>query len=273
MPHSTSAAFPQTHPAGALSPARRTWLLTLLLACYACGFIDRLIIAIVGPAIVRDLHLSDLEFGVLGGLAFALFFSIFGIPIAWAAERRSRVTIIALSVFVWSAMTMASAAAQNYLILLLCRLGVGLGEAGYAPISHAAISDAYPRERRASALAGFSLGLPVGALSGAVAGGALAQAYGWRVAMLVLGAPGLLLALLVALTAKDPPRGRWDAPVGALTRPSPTAAARALLSSRTLLHITAGASLTTIAANGINLFAPTYFVRRFTLSLADTGTL
>jgi len=255
------------------APGRRRWLLAVLTAVYTCAFIDRIIIAILGPAIIRDLGLTDLQFGLLGGMAFALFYTTFGVPIAWLAERRSRTAIIAVAVAVWSAMTMLCGVARTYGQLLLCRVGVGFGEAGCTPPAHSLISDYYPPGARASALAIYSVGVPLGATIGAVAGGWLAQTFDWRTAFLVVGAPGLVLALLVKFTLREPVRGQADGLASVPAAASFAVVLRRLAGTPTLRHVCAGCSLTTLAAHGINLFAPAYFVRRFGLGLAETGLI
>ena len=158
---SESVTAPPRYSAG-----YRTWFLALLVAIYACSFIDRVIISIVGQAIKVDLKLSDFQFGLLGGMAFALFYAVFGIPIARAAERRSRVTIISLCIALWSVMTALTGAAQNYLQLVVLRMGVGLGEGGCSPAAHSALSDIYPPNKRSSAIAIYSIGVPIGSMVG-----------------------------------------------------------------------------------------------------------
>jgi len=254
-------------------PGYRRWLLALLAAVYTCAFIDRIIIAILGPAIMRDLGLSDVEFGLLGGMAFALFYTTLGVPIAWLAERRSRTTIIAVAVAVWSAMTMLCGVARTFGQLLLCRVGVGIGEAGCTPPAHSLISDHYPPGARSSALAIYSIGVPLGATIGAVAGGWLAQTFDWRTAFVVVGAPGLVLALLVKLTLREPVRGQSDGLASVPPAPPFRTVLQRLMRTPTLRHVCAACSLTTLAAHGINLFAPTYFVRRFDLGLAEVGLI
>jgi predicted MFS family arabinose efflux permease len=253
------------------TPGGRAWFLFLLLATYTCGFIDRVIVATLGPAITADLGLSDLQFGLLGGLAFAVFYSAFGLPVARLAERRSRVNIIAWSVAIWSAMTALCGLAASYWQLLLCRMGVGVGEAGCTPPAASLISDLYPARERASALSIYSLGVPLGTTIGAIAGGWLAQTVGWRAAFLIVGLPGLLLALVVKLTLREPPRGHADGRTVPEEAPPLGAVIRRLRGRTSSLHILAGCAVTTLANNGIILFTPSYFVRRFEMGMADVG--
>lgn len=182
---------------------------------------DRQILAILNEDIIRDLHLSDAQMGMLGGLAFAIFYAGLGLPVAWLADRSNRVRIIAIALAVWSAFTAAGGLAQNFWHLLGARIGVGIGEAGSSPPSHSIIADLYPPVR-ASALSIYSLGLGLArrsgrssvALSQRITAGARVMAVGARrVAMYVIGLPGLLLALIIWLVVPEPKRGLSDAQV------------------------------------------------------------
>ncbi len=251
----------------------RRWLLTLLVAIYACSFIDRIIVSTVGPAIIKDLNLTDLEFGVLGGAVFALFYALFGMPIAWLAERFRRISIIAVCIALWSVMTLASGVAQNYWQLLFFRMGVGVGEGGCSPAAHSLLSDHYPPKQRASALAIYSAGVPLGAMLGAVGGGWLAQHFDWRMAFFVVGAPGLILALIARLTLREPARGHSEALQVAAKAPPLGAVFARLFRTSTFRHILAGFVLTNLAANGVNTFTPTYLNRSFDIGLAQVGLM
>ncbi|WP_301749496.1 MFS transporter [uncultured Erythrobacter sp.] len=180
--------------------------LWILLVVYVFNFIDRQIVNILAEPIARDLDLSDTQIGLMTGLAFALFYTVLGIPIARYADRgtTSRPKVIAVALAVWSAMTALCGLAQNFAQLLLARIGVGVGEAGCTPPAHSLISDMVPPERRASALAFYSLGIPVGTLLGMMIGGTLADHVGWREAFVIVGLPGVALALVVLFVIKDP---------------------------------------------------------------------
>ena len=180
--------------------------LWILLVVYVFNFIDRQIVNILAEPIARDLDLSDTQIGLMTGLAFALFYTVLGIPIARFADRgtTSRPKVIALALAVWSAMTALCGLAQNFAQLLLARIGVGVGEAGCTPPAHSLISDMVPPEKRASALAFYSLGIPVGTLLGMMIGGTLADHVGWREAFVIVGLPGVALALVVLFVIKDP---------------------------------------------------------------------
>lgn len=255
------------------SPRYRAWLLTVLVAAYACSFIDRIAITVVGQAVIADLHLSDLQFGLLGGMAFAVFYSAFGLPMARLAERRGRTLILGASIALWSIMTMLCGAAQNYVQLLIYRMGVGVGEAGCTPASHSLISDHYPAHRRASALSIYFLGVPVGILLGSVFGGWLGETLGWRMTMVAVGAPGLLLAAVAWLTLREPPRGMADRRAAGADAPPLSSVLVRVARVPSLRHLLVACTITTLAANGISTFAPTYFVRGFGLRLTDVGLL
>ncbi|MHC9087064.1 spinster family MFS transporter [Luteimonas sp. RIT-PG2_3] len=250
----------------------RAWLIILLILTYASNFMDRIIVATVGQAMKVDLQLSDLQLGLLGGMAFAFFYAVLGIPMARLSERYSRVKIIAACVAMWSLMTTLCGMAQNYAQLLLLRVGVGIGEAGSTPASHSLIADHFPPKRRASAFALYALGVPLGAFCGAILAGWIVQNMGWRSAFILLGLPGLLIALLTVLTLREPQRGLADGvvPTGEPV-PSLKEVLRLLLRKRTFIHLTLGCALIGFANFGINMFMPIYFNRVFDMSYAQAG--
>jgi predicted MFS family arabinose efflux permease len=251
----------------------RRWMLALLVAIYACSFIDRVIVATVGQAIKVDLRLSDTQFGMLTGPAFALFYVLFGMPVAWLAERFNRINIIALSVALWSAMTVLCGTALGYPQLLLYRMGVGVGEGGAGPAAQSLLSDHYPARQRATALAVYMIGVPLGTMLGAVAGGWLTQAFDWRTAFTVVGLPGLGLAVLARLTLREPPRGLSELADPAEKAPGLGATLRRLNSTSTFRFMAAGCVLTNLAGTGISQFTPTFLARTFALRPAEVGLL
>ncbi|WP_257538569.1 MFS transporter [Sphingobium sp. CFD-1] len=248
--------------------ARDRWFLLLLGAIYMFNFIDRTIIAVVGEAIRHDLRLSDLQLGMLGGLAFSLFYAVLGIPLARLAERYSRVRIIAVVTMLWSLMTALSGAAGSYFQLLLCRMGVGVGEAGFTPALVSMISDRFDAGRRAVVFSLIALGVPLGGAIAAVAGGAVAQAFGWRLALVAVGLPGILLALLLLATIAEPERkdagDRADTPPFGMVL-------RRLARSPAFLHLTFGSGFVGLVGFGTNLFLIPLLVRRFDLPLGQAG--
>jgi len=194
------------------------YALSLLTLVYSFSFIDRQLLAILQESIKSDLGLSDSQLGLMTGFAFALFYVTAGLPIARWADNGNRRNILALAVFIWSFMTALSGAAQSYLHLLMARIGVGVGEAGGNPPSHSMISDIFPPDKRATMLGIYFTGVNVGILFGFLLGGWLNEVFGWRVAFVVVGAPGILLALLVRYTMAEPGRGLVEGkPVGTQT--------------------------------------------------------
>lgn len=252
------------------SEGARLWFLLLLGLVYMFNFIDRTIISVLGEAIRRDLHLSDLQLGLLGGLSFSFFYAALGIPLARLAERRSRVGIIAIVTAVWSLMTTLSGAAGSFAQLLICRMGVGVGEAGFTPALVSMISDRFPPHRRAAAFSIIAIWVPIGGAIAATAGGYIAKVFGWRMAFLVLGAPGLILSMLVWLTLREPPR--LDAGDVSET-PSFGAVLRRIGRSRAFIHLTVGSGLVGMVNFGLGLFMIPLLVRRYGLDLAQAGLI
>jgi MFS family permease len=201
------------------APSYRFVVLGLLFVVYAFNFIDRQILGILAPAIKEDLQLTDTQLGELGGLAFALLYTTLGIPIAWLADRWSRTWIMTIALSVWSAFTAACGFAANFSQLFLMRVGVGVGEAGGVAPAYSIVSDYFPPRERARALAVYSFGIPVGSAAGIAIGGVLADLIDWRMAFVIVGLAGLLIAPVFRIAVREPPRGRYDAPVAAGQQP------------------------------------------------------
>lgn len=188
------------------SRAYRGYVLWLLLGVYIVNFLDRQVVNILAEPIKKELHLLDWQVGLLSGFAFGIVYTLLAFPLARAADRGNRSLIIAGCLAAWSVFTGACGLAQNFIQLLLARAGVGIGEAGCVPTSHALIADYTPKDKRASALAFYAMGTPLGSLLGLALGGVLNDYFGWRVAFLVAAAPGLVLSLLCVLTLREPRR-------------------------------------------------------------------
>ena len=265
------------------SAGYRRLVLTLLVVAYTLNFVDRTIIAAIGQAIKADLKLTDTQLGLLGGLYFALLYTLLGLPLARLAERASRVNIMAGAILLWSAFTALCGTAGSYATLAAYRFGVGVGEAGLSPPAHSLISDHYPPDRRASALSVYSLGVPIGTLVGAVAGTWLAQHYGWRVAFMAVGLPGVLVALAIRALIKEPPRGGSEPGGRVAAAPPPAsfahelretwAVARLLLGRWPVLNMVLGATLVSFAGYGGGQFILPYWIRAFGLSQAQAGAV
>jgi MFS family permease len=243
--------------------ADRRWALILLVAISTVAFIDRSILNTVGQAIKDDLRISDLQLGLLGGLAFALLYGVLGIPVARLAERKSRVAIISIALAVWSAMTALSGFANSFLHLLIARIGVGVGEAGAGPPSQSLLSDYYPPEKRASAFSILGLATPFGIVLGGLGGAIVAQHFGWRAAFFVVGLPGLLLAAVAWLTLKEPPRGFSEGRNDKSEAPPFKDVLRRLFSSPTFRHILMAAVVVNfVGFSGMSFLHP-FMVRTF----------
>src|SRR6476646_1228123 len=247
-------------------PPRARLVLVLLLLAYIFNFLDRQILGILGPAIKADLHLSDTQFGAVGGLAFALLYALLGVPLAYLADRTSRSGVVAGAVAVWSAFTALCGTATGFGQLFLYRLGVGVGEAGGVAPSYALIADYFPPERRARALAIFSLGVPIGLGGGSFIGAHLAAWFGWRAAFMIMGAIGVLLAPILRLIVRDPPR---TAPVSEQAAVSSTFRIVARKPAFWLLAF--GASASSLCGYGLALWTPSILMRSFDLDLLEAG--
>jgi predicted MFS family arabinose efflux permease len=256
-------------PAAPVAGAR--YALIMLTIVYAFNFIDRQILVILQEPIKLEMGLSDAQLGLLSGFSFALVYITAGIPIAYWADRANRRNIIALALTVWSGMTALSGLTQNYLQLLLARIGVGIGEAGGSPPAHAMISDFYPPERRGTALSIYSAGLHFGIVLGFLLGGFISQAYGWRIAFMAVGLPGVLFALLFFFTVKEPPRGHWESPEMAAHKPGLGETLRTLTSLKSFWYIAAGCGMTAFVGYGNGNFTPSFMMRIHGLSVAQVG--
>ena len=195
------------------SKSYRNFVLVLLTIVYGFNFIDRQIMGILAPFIQKDLGLTNTELGLLIGLAFAVFYTLVAIPIAWLADRYSRVNILSIALATWSGFTALTGLANNFIQIGLARMGVGIGEAGGSPPSHSIISDLFPKEERASALGVYSMGIPLGIMAAYFVTASLMGSSGdvdWRRIFIVLGLTGVGLALIVKLVLKEPVRGAME---------------------------------------------------------------
>ena len=198
-------------PGPASASSRNAYLVVGVLASvYTLNFLDRQVLSILAEPVKRDLGLSDTQLGALTGLAFAVFYTVFGLPVAILADRWNRVRIISIACGLWSVFTAACGLATGFTTLALARVGVGIGEAGCSPPSYSIMSDYFPPERRGRAFAIYVLGVPLGSLIGAVAAGAIAARFGWRAAFIATGGVGLIVAPLIPLLVREPLRGRMD---------------------------------------------------------------
>lgn len=252
----------------------RHYALIILTLAYTSSHIDRGIVNIVLQPIKAEFHVSDTWLGLLSGLAFAVFYATLGIPIAMWADRGNRRNIIALAVTVWSAMTAACGLAGNFSHLMLARIGVGVGEAGSSPPSHSMIADLYPKESRSTAMAFYSVGVYVGAMLGLVIGGYVVQHYGWRATFYVVGLPGLVIALLVRFTMKEPRRGHADGLAhDAALKSNLVHVILHLWRTKSARHITIGLTLVSFVGYGGLIFGPSFFQRSLGMEPQKVGLI
>lgn len=255
------------------STSYRNYVLLLLMVVYIFNFIDRQILVILQESIKSELDLSDKQLGLLSGFTFAFFYVICGIPIARWADRYNRVNIVAVSVAIWSGMTAISGFAANFLQLLAARVGVGVGEAGASPSSHSIISDYFPHEERGRALSIYSMGIYIGILFGFLAGGWINQFFGWRVAFLVVGAPGIVLAVIVKLTLREPLRGQMDDGDHSVVPESHILVdLRRLWALRSFRYSALGSGFNAFLGYGALNFMPSFAIRLYDVPVGLVGT-
>lgn len=257
-----------------ITPGYRSYALALFVLVYVINFVDRQIFSILIEPIREEIHLSDTQLGLLGGIAFAIFYTFAGIPIARWADKGTRKNIIALALVIWSAMTMFTSTAKGFGTLLIARVGVGIGEAGCSPPIHSLIADMYPEEKRGTALSTYALGIPIGAAIGTLLGGWIGEYFGWRTAFLVVGVPGILVAIVVFLTVKEPPRG-YSEPDGVPVKKEiiPLGDTISFLwSLRSFRHLSFAGALHAFVGYGVGLFIPSFFIRVHGFGLAETAT-
>ncbi|MEP2101698.1 MAG: MFS transporter [Parasphingorhabdus sp.] len=244
--------------------------LGMLLIVYIFNFVDRQILAILAGPIQSDLGLSDTQMGLLGGIAFALLYSTLAVPLGWIADKTSRSWVITISLGIWSGFTALCGFAQGFWSIFLARLGVGIGEAGGVAPSYALIADYFPSEKRARALSIYSLGIPIGSATGVVAGGYIAATVDWRLAFLVVGLSGVLIAPLFKYLVRDPVK--QPIIVGA----SPAQARfidilKILSKKRAFWFLAFGAASSSMLGYGIAFWLPSLLQRSFGLDLIETS--
>jgi predicted MFS family arabinose efflux permease len=249
----------------------RRYTLGLIAAVYVLNFVDRQILAILLPAIKAEFDVDDWVLGFLSGPAFALFYVTLGIPIAVLADRWNRRNLIAIALTIWSAMTALSGMAQNIVQLSLARIGVGVGEAGFAPPAHAMIADLYPPNERSAAMGVFTLGIALGIMIAFLGGGWMAQNIGWREALLIVGIPGLLLAVVFRLTVKEPARGMSEGHVDSGEHHRVMSVARFLARRKSFLHMALGSGIASFNAYAVLNFFPSYLERSHGMDLQVIG--
>lgn len=268
-----TAGAPPSRPDFLVSKAYRHYATWMLCAVYTLNILDRQLLTILMEPIKRDFLISDLKLGLLSGPAFVLFYSTIGMPLARYADRANRTAIIAWSITAWSAFTTLTGFAQHYWQLLLARIGVAVGEAGCNPAAYSILSDYYEAKHRGKALAIYQLGAYVGSFLGFLLGGVIAQAFGWHAAFMIVGVPGIAIAMIVKFTLREPPRGLSELQP-ALTRdipPSSWTVLKSLLSKSSFRHIAWAAALHTLVIYGVTNFFPSFLARSHGMTVGQAG--
>jgi len=265
----------QSAAAAQYSPRYRAYVLGVLLLGYIVNVMDRSVLSVLLQSIKHEFDASDAQLGLLGGIAFALFYATLGIPIATWADRSSRRNVLALAIALWSAMTALCGTAVNFSTLLLARIGTAVGEAGGSPPSHSLISDYFPLGKRATALSIYALGVPIGGMMGNFFGGWGNELFGWRDTFILIGLPGILVALLVRFTVAEPPRGLSDN----VSRIAATGSAPPLLevlrflwSRKSFRHLTLAAALHSFVWYGGSLWNAAFFIRSQGMTSGQAGS-
>jgi MFS family permease len=268
------------HITGYGTKAYRSYVLNALLVVYILNFLDRGLLGIVSEPVMNELAITDGQFGLLTGIGFALFYSIVGIPLARYAEYANRTWIMTICIALWSAATALSGLAapvefggvviSGFVMLLICRVLVGVGEAGCTPPANSIIADYYPPHRRSTALGYYAMGVTAGTLSANLIGGPVADAYGWRTAFIAIGLAGIVIAVLFRLTVKEPPRGFSDPP--GVVRPKRATFGEALKelgSKKSFWLMATGATLASFCGYGITTFQTSFLMRTHGVTLTE----
>ena len=273
----TPQAAVSISPAELVAPQRsfyRHYVLALLTGIYAVNVIDRFVVSIVTEQLKMVFHVSDAWIGILSGVGFALVYAILGIPIAYVADRKNRRNIVAGSLALFSAATLACGVAARFSQLLIARLAVGIGEAGTSPPSHSMISDLYGPKSRATALGIFSMGPNIGMLTAFVFGGWITGVFGWRATFLTAGVPGILLTLLLLFTVNEPIRGLHDLGYSqSAVAPTVSEVFRFLSRRRSFVHLTVASALWCFVGYGTTQWAAPFLIRAHGLDVKVVGTI
>jgi MFS family permease len=251
-------------------------VLSMLILVYTLNFLDRQILGILAKPIKEEFGLSDGQFGLMSGLAFALLYTTLAIPIAWLADRFSRVWIMTAALTLWSGFTALCGFAGGFSQLFLARMGVGIGEAGGVAPAYSMLADYFPKHQRARALAAYAFGIPLGTAVGTLVGGLLAVHFGWRTAFIVVGLIGVALAPIFRLIVRDPRRGGADMAAGDTTTVQAPAAplrevVRVLARKPSFWLLSFGAASSSVCGYGVALWLPSFFMRSLGLTLSQTA--
>ncbi|MSO97750.1 MAG: MFS transporter [Rhodospirillaceae bacterium] len=262
----TLSATPQ------VTPAYRRYLLGLMMLCLVVNYIDRQLPAILLPQIKKDLDLSDTQLGFITGLAFGIFYSTVGIPLGRIMDTLNRRKMLAACIGLWSCMTALSGSATNFATMAFARFGVGIGEAGLTPAAYSMLSDLYPPKKRAGAFGIFAAGIPFGLLIAFLGGGWITEYFGWRVAFVALGLPGVILSIVVLLTVKDTPRGGIEAITDPGKPPPFWTVFKTLFAIPSFRHCCLGTTFTGLVYTCIQTWVPSFLSRSFGMSTGEIGS-
>ncbi len=250
---------------------QRWYVLFIMMLVYTISIADRYVLStLIGP-ISKELQLSDTGAAWLG-IPLALFYVVMGLPLSWLCDRTNRRSLLAASVAVWSLMTTLTGYTRGFWDLLLARVGVGIGEAGGTPACNSIIADYFPADRRSMAMTVFALGAPIGAWLGSDIAGYVSTLHGWRAAFLVLGIPGLILALVIMVTIKEPVRGRLDA-VAEDKTPTVMETLKFIWSQKSAVHAMIGSGLSAFWGWGLMWFTPLFLQRTYGMNEGEAGGL
>ena len=249
----------------------RWYVLIITMLVYTVNIADRYVMSTVLEPIRLELHLTDSGIAFLTGVSLALFYVTMGIPLSWVADRYNRKNLLAASIAAWSVMTTLCGLSKGYSQLLLARIGVGIGEAGGTPACNAIVGDYFPASRRPMAMTIFALGAPLGAWLGADMAGAVSHAYGWRAAFLVLGVPGVVLALVVYFTIKEPKRGCLDAVSDTVAAPTLLDSLKFIRVQKSAFHVIMGSGVSALWGWGLMWFTPTFIQRTYGVNEGVAG--
>ncbi|MCB1644766.1 MAG: MFS transporter [Pseudomonadales bacterium] len=282
MTTATQQNMNEGHLTGYGTKSYRTYVLITLTIIYIMNFVDRGLLAVVGPDLVPELGISDTQFGLLTGFGFALLYTVVGIPLARFADRSNRVLIMTVCVALWSLMTALCGLATEvtigsltigaFWILLMCRVGVGIGEAGCTPPANSLIADYFAPRDRSQALGIYSMGVTLGTMFANLIGGWVTDMFDWRTAFFVVGLPGLLVAFIFKLTVKEPPRGFTDPPdTPVQERAELGEAIRELMTKPAFWWMTGGATVAAFCGYGISSFQSIFLVRTHGITTGEAA--
>lgn len=272
MNTSAGTARPErvAHPSGA-SLGRRYWVLVVMTLVYAMNIADRFVLSTLIEPIKAEFQLSDSAVGFLTGVALALFYVTAGLPLGALADRVNRRNMIAWALTIWSLFTAMCGLAQNFWMLLLARIGVGVGEAGGTPPSHSILADYFTPSERIVAMSIYAVGVCIGSAIGGVAGGLLAEHFGWRHALMIFAGASIPVVILL-FTVREPRRGACDPSIEICAeRVSLGEALRFIRSQRSLIHVLAGATVATFSGGGLVWWTPAFLSRSHGLTVGEAG--